>query len=104
MNSRWVVVVRYGLPVGSLTVSARVMSSTWNSNLPSRTAEPAGAAFGVDGTTADGAAATDADTAARTTSRRAAQSSTGCAAPRVRNNPHAIGAGRQPDGVADASV
>jgi len=99
MNSRWVVVVRYGLPVGSLTVSARVMSSTWNSNLPSRTAEPAGAAFGVDG-----AAATDADTAARTTSRRAAQSSTGCAAPRVRNNPHAIGAGRQPDGVADASV
>ena len=39
----------------------------------------------------DGAAATDADTAARTTSRRAAQSSTGCAAPRVRNNPMLLG-------------
>ena len=47
MNSPCAVTVSYGLSVGSDTVFARATFRTWNSNLPSRTADPAGAMVAV---------------------------------------------------------
>src|SRR6478735_12480341 len=58
MNSPCAVVVMYGLPVGSDTDFARSMLSTRNSNLPSRTADPAGATVGPTGSGTTGTGAT----------------------------------------------
>src|SRR5690242_1211459 len=56
MNSPWGFTIMYGL-LGSPACAARVMLSTRNSNFPSRTGDPAGAAVGVTWDAGAGAAA-----------------------------------------------